>query len=80
MIKETLAVSAICLTLGLPAYAADHSGPNISSRQLAHCMLKKMRASQTESYRDAFKACRDQLDPQRDATTAMNTSAPAPKP
>jgi|HubBroStandDraft_1064217.scaffolds.fasta_scaffold04382_9 hypothetical protein len=78
MNKASTAVVAICLgfslsTYTLPAHAADDSGPTVSPHQVAHCMLKRMKASQTESYRDAFKACRDQLNLSRaDIATAMN--------
>jgi hypothetical protein len=78
MNNASTAVVAICLSLilsthTLPARAADDSGPTVSPHQVAHCMLKRMRASQTESSRDAFKACKDQLNVTRaDIATAMN--------
>jgi hypothetical protein len=84
MNKASIAGLAICLglilsTYTLPAHAANDSGSAVTPRQVAHCMLKRMRASQTESYRDAFKACKDQLDLTRaDIATAMNAAlAPA---
>jgi hypothetical protein len=84
MNNASTAAVAICLALilsayTLPAHAADDNGPAVSPRQVAHCMLKRMRASQTESYREAFKACKDQLNLSRaDIATAMNTAlAPA---
>lgn len=88
MNKASTAMVAICLglmlsTYTLPAHSADDDGPTVSPRKVAHCMLKRMRASQMESYRDAFKACRDQLQLTRtDIATAMNAAlAPAlPKP
>jgi hypothetical protein len=88
MNRASTAVVGICLGLilsahTLPAYAADDDSPSVSPRQLAHCMLKRMKASQTVTYRDAFKACRDQLDLTKAAiATAMNAAlAPAlPKP
>jgi hypothetical protein len=84
MNKASIAGLAICLgfilsTYTLPAHAANDGGSAVTPRQVAHCMLKRMRASQTESYRDAFKACKDQLDLTRaDIATAMNAAlAPA---
>jgi len=84
MNKASTAAVAISLglilsTYTLPAYAAEDSGSAVTPRQLAHCMLKRMRASQTESYREAFRACKDQLDLTRaDIATAMNAAlAPA---
>jgi hypothetical protein len=78
MNKAFAAVVAICLglilaTYTVPAHAADADGPSVSPRKVAHCMLKRMKAAQTESYRDAFKACKDQLDLTRvNTATAMN--------
>jgi hypothetical protein len=77
---NTASTAVVALSLGfivstytLPASAAD-DGASVSPRQVAHCMLKRMKASQTESYRDAFKACKDQLGISRsDIATAMNT-------
>lgn len=64
------------LVVALPAAAADKSA--INPRQVAHCMLSRMKADQHESYREAFKVCKQQADPaNRDAagTTAMNTAS-----
>jgi hypothetical protein len=79
MNKASTAAVAICLGLILSMYAlpalAEDNGAAVTPRQVAHCMLKRMRASQTESYRDAFKACRDQLGLSRaDIATAMNAA------
>jgi hypothetical protein len=42
----------------------------VTPRQVAHCMMKRLRESPSESYRDAFKMCKEQLDaPRRDALT-----------
>jgi hypothetical protein len=74
-----ISLGLILSTFTLPAYAADDSSSAVTPRQVAHCMLKRMKASQTESYREAFKACKDQLGLSRaDIATAMNAAlAPA---
>lgn len=69
-------VSAVAVALP----AAAHDKNTLDPRQVAHCMLSRMKANQSESYREAFKVCKQQADPaSRDAgTTAMNgTTAPA---
>jgi hypothetical protein len=70
--------SAIALALGLassaPAFAGDLNSPAVTPRQMAHCMMKRVRTNATESYRDAFKACKSQFDSvrsERPADTAM---------
>jgi hypothetical protein len=45
---------------------------------MAHCMMKRLRANNTESYRDAFKACKVQFataQADRSTETAMTTAA-----
>jgi hypothetical protein len=69
------------LAVALPAAAADKSA--INPRQVAHCMLSRMKANQSESYREAFKVCKQQVDPaSRDTagTTAMNTAGSSEHP
>jgi hypothetical protein len=50
-------------------------------RQVAHCMMKRLRESPSESYRDAFKLCKEQLDaagraPLKDAAMKSPTVMP----
>ena len=45
---------------------------------MAHCMMKRLRANSTESYRDAFKACKSQFDlvqSDRPTDTALTAAA-----
>jgi hypothetical protein len=55
------------------------SGP--TPRQLAHCMMKRLRETPSESYRDAFKQCKEEFDAlRRDALndTAMKKEPAVP--
>jgi hypothetical protein len=73
MNKLSIAVFTIAVLLALPAIAANERSPNYTPRQLAHCVMARAKASPNESYKVAFKACREQLDTQ----TAMNNVADA---
>lgn len=53
---------AISLVTTAPAFAGDSNAPGYTPRQMAHCMMKRVRANSAESYRDAFKACKSQFD------------------
>ena len=57
---------------GEPKDSANAATP----RQVAHCMMKRLRADRSESYRDAFKTCKQELtaESDRNAATAMNSS------
>jgi hypothetical protein len=73
MNKLSIAVLTIPVVFALPAAAGDDRSPNYTPRQLAHCVMARAKASPNESYKAAFKACREQLDTQ----TAMNNVADA---
>jgi hypothetical protein len=60
--RHSAIVVAIGLATSAPAFAGDSSSPAFTPRQMAHCMMKRLRAKNAESYRDAFKACKSQLD------------------
>jgi hypothetical protein len=47
-----------------PAFAGDFNS-SATPRQLAHCVVQRVRANATESYRDAFKACKSEFDSAR---------------
>ena len=53
---------AISLFASAPAFAGDLTSPAFTPRQLAHCMMKRARANSAESYRDAYRACKDQFE------------------
>ncbi len=77
---NTIRCLALVSALAVALPAAAHDKNALNPRQVAHCMLSRMKANQSESYREAFKVCKQQTDPtSRDAgTTAMNgTNAPA---
>ncbi len=62
-------------TLALPCIAEDRHFA--SPRQLAHCMAARVKENEGESYREAFKTCKQQLAhsasaPEPEAVTAMN--------
>lgn len=63
-------VVAISLVAVSPAFAGDLNSPAFTPRQIAHCMMKRLRANTSESYRDAFKACKGQFE-------AVRTDRPA---
>jgi hypothetical protein len=73
MNKLSIAVLTVAALFALPAIAGDDRSPSYTPRQLAHCVMARAKASPNESYKVAFKACREQLDTQ----TAMNNVADA---
>jgi hypothetical protein len=62
-------------------FADDTKAAAVTPRELAHCMMKRLRANTAESYRDAFKACRDQFAAARSdrPTDAAITAAALPE-
>jgi hypothetical protein len=76
-------VIATGLVTSAPVFADDSKSPAFTPRQLAHCMMKRVRSSGAESYRDAYKACKDQLESaqsDRAADTKMTAAALAENP
>jgi len=72
---------AVSLISSAPAFASDLNSPAFTPRQMAHCMMKRVRANSSESYRDAFKACKSQFESvrsDRPADTSM-TAATLPE-
>jgi hypothetical protein len=71
----TLLAFAGSLTVALPAAAHDKN--SLYARDMVHCMQGRMKANQSETYREAFKVCKQQLNPSSragDAATVMNTA------
>jgi hypothetical protein len=72
-------VSSI-LTLAAPAWADEPKSAAITPRQMAHCVIQRIhedrRGERTESYKDAFKACKQDLaaEAERGTATAMNAA------
>lgn len=76
MNRPLLTAAAILLVITMPAVAGDGKNSAVTPRQMANCMVKRMKASRTESYRDAFNGCKEQFaSAQRDRTpeSAMNS-------
>jgi hypothetical protein len=73
-------VIATGLVTSAPVFADDSKSAALTPRQLAHCMLKRVRANSAESYRDAYKACKDQLESaQSDHAADAMTAARLPE-
>jgi hypothetical protein len=78
--RHSSIVVAISLAASTPALAGDLTTPAFTPRQLAHCVMKRVRTNSTESYRDAYKACRDQLaSTQSDRSADTMTAATLPQ-
>jgi hypothetical protein len=60
--RQSSIVVAISLVTSAPALAGDLTSPAFTPRQMAHCMMKRLRANTAESYRDAFKTCKGQFE------------------
>lgn len=80
MAVSLLASTALVSTALISTAAAggDLESPAVTPRVMAHCMMKRFRANNTESYRDAFKACKEQfasVPADRSTETAMTTAA-----
>jgi hypothetical protein len=79
--RQSAIVAAISLVTSAPAFAGDSNSPAFTPRQMAHCMMKRLRANTAESYRDALKACKNQFDSVRSdqPTDAAMTAATQPE-
>ena len=65
---------AVSLAISAPAIAGDSSNFHATPREMAHCMMKRLKANNSETYRAAFKACKEQFDTaqaERSTETAM---------
>jgi hypothetical protein len=74
MVSLLLAASLIAV----PALAEELNKASFTPREMAHCMMKRFRANHSESYRDAYKTCKEQFDlAQADPSeTAINETPP----
>ncbi len=76
-------VAAISWVGATPALAGEMSSPGFTPRQIAHCVMRRLRANSAESFRDAFKSCKSQLESARSdlpADAAMTAAALSEKP
>jgi hypothetical protein len=79
MSKISIAALTIAVMFSLSAAAGDDiTSPNFTPRQMAHCVMHRVKDSPSESYKAAIKACKAEFDAaasnERDAQTAMNTA------
>jgi hypothetical protein len=68
----------VALLMSTIAVGTELESPAVTPRAMAHCMMKRLRANNTESYRDAFKACKEKFataQADRSTETAMTTAA-----
>lgn len=78
--RQSAVVVAISLVAAAPALAGDLNSPAFTPRQMAHCVMKRLRANTSESYRDAFKACKSQFESVRTDRPADTTITAATLP
>jgi len=76
-----IASSFSALLMSTTAALADESKTAaVTPRQMAHCVIQRIhedrRGDRTESYKDAFKACKQDLaaEADRGSATAMNSA------
>lgn len=63
------------MLLSMPAMADEAKAPAITPRQMAHCMMQRLHEDRTQTYKVAFKLCREDLTAAQNprlANTAMN--------
>jgi hypothetical protein len=78
--RSAAIISSFAATTFLMASAAiaDESKTSVTPHQMAHCMMQRIhedrRGDRSESYKEAFRACKQDLavEADRGATTAMN--------
>jgi ABC-type transporter MlaC component len=78
MSKISIAALTIAVMFSLSAAAGDAANPNFTPRQMAHCVMHRVKDSPSESYKAAIRACKEEFDSaasnERDAQTAMNNA------
>jgi hypothetical protein len=80
--RHSAIVVAISLVTSEPVFAGALNSPAFTPRQMAHCMMKRARANSAESYRDAFRACKNEFESvrsERPADTAITAAATQPE-
>jgi hypothetical protein len=76
----TSSFAAITLMVTTAAIADEPKTAAVTPRQMAHCLIQRIhedrRGERTESYKEAFKACKQDLaaEADRSTTTAMNSA------
>lgn len=79
--RHSSVLVAVSLVASVPAFADDLKSPAATPRELAHCVMKRLRANTTESYRGAFKACKSEFESVRSERPAADpvTAATLPE-
>jgi hypothetical protein len=67
---------AVSLAISAPAIAGDSNNLSGTPREMAHCMMKRLKANNSETYRAAFKACKDQFDAAQAGQTETAMTVP----
>jgi len=62
MKASSIAALLIGLPVALPAAAGDDPGQNFTPRQMAHCVMHRVKDAPHESYKSAITACKHQFD------------------
>jgi hypothetical protein len=67
MTRRQLSYAALVIAVFTTPAIGDEQPKDSAAtpRQVAHCMMKRLREAPSESYRDAFKICREQFDSAR---------------
>jgi hypothetical protein len=50
------------MLISVPAAADEAKSSSPTPRQMAHCMMARVKVERNENYKTAFKACREQLE------------------
>jgi hypothetical protein len=78
MSKISITALAVAVLFSLPAVAGDARSLNFTPRQMAHCVMHRVKDSPSESYKNAYRACKDQFDASaandKENQTAMNNA------
>jgi hypothetical protein len=78
--RHSAVAVAISLVTSAPALAGDTKSPAFTPRQMAHCMMKRVRVNSAESYRDAFKACKSEFAAVRSDDSSVTAATLPEKP
>jgi len=69
---------AVSLAISAPVIAGDSNTLPATPREMAHCVMKRLKTNNSESYRDAFKVCKAQFDSaQADRSTETAMTVPS---
>lgn len=81
--RHSAVAIAVSLVSSAPLFAGDSSSPAFTPRQMAHCVMKRVRANTAETFRVAFKACKSEFEAERSdrpADAAVTAAALPEKP